>query len=155
MIKELTHSFLLVTSLPPMTELVTIKPSTSTSTLLPHTSTDHSLQILLLQSTNLEIFGHSILRSPCSNFSYESMSRAASIAEQALDKRLQAKLILTITPGFEQVCATIGRDGLSNILAKFGGMVLVNAYVPCIGQWDRQDVKKREREEHHFLLLQP
>lgn len=81
----------------------------------------------------------------CTNSSYEDMTRAASIAKQALDKGLKAKTIFTITPGSEQVRATIERDGLSKIFADFGGMVLANACGPCIGQWDRQDVKKGEK----------
>ncbi|VDP53541.1 unnamed protein product [Heligmosomoides polygyrus] len=64
---------------------------------------------------------------------------------QALDKGLKAKTLFTITPGSEQVRATIERDGLSKIFSDFGGMVLANACGPCIGQWDRQDVKKGEK----------
>ncbi|CAI4222307.1 unnamed protein product [Auanema sp. JU1783] len=81
----------------------------------------------------------------CTNSSYEDMTRAASIAKQALDKGVKAKTLFTITPGSEQVRATIERDGLSKIFADFGGMVLANACGPCIGQWDRQDVKKGEK----------
>uniref|UniRef100_A0A7I5E9A3 Aconitate hydratase, mitochondrial n=1 Tax=Haemonchus contortus TaxID=6289 RepID=A0A7I5E9A3_HAECO len=81
----------------------------------------------------------------CTNSSYEDMTRAASIAKQALDKGLKAKTLFTITPGSEQVRATIERDGLSKIFSDFGGMVLANACGPCIGQWDRQDVKKGEK----------
>ncbi|CAB3403257.1 unnamed protein product [Caenorhabditis bovis] len=81
----------------------------------------------------------------CTNSSYEDMTRAASIAKQALDKGLKAKIMFTITPGSEQVRATIERDGLSKIFEEFGGTVLANACGPCIGQWDRQDVKKGEK----------
>lgn len=52
---------------------------------------------------------------------------------QALDKGLKAKTLFTITPGSEQVRATIERDGLSKIFSDFGGMVLANACGPCIG----------------------
>ncbi|EYB89912.1 hypothetical protein Y032_0226g2772 [Ancylostoma ceylanicum] len=81
----------------------------------------------------------------CTNSSYEDMTRAASIAKQALDKGLKAKTLFTVTPGSEQVRATIERDGLSKIFKDFGGMVLANACGPCIGQWDRKDVKKGEK----------
>ncbi|KAK5974078.1 Aconitate hydratase mitochondrial [Trichostrongylus colubriformis] len=81
----------------------------------------------------------------CTNSSYEDMTRAASIAKQALDKGLKAKTLFTITPGSEQVRATIERDGLTKIFSDFGGVVLANACGPCIGQWDRQDVKKGEK----------
>jgi len=78
----------------------------------------------------------------CTNSSYEDMGRAASIAKQALDRGLKAKAGFTVTPGSEQIRATIERDGLSKIFDDFGGVVLANACGPCIGQWDRQDVKK-------------
>ncbi|CAJ0830536.1 11694_t:CDS:2 [Entrophospora sp. SA101] len=81
----------------------------------------------------------------CTNSSYEDMSRAASIAKQALDHGVKAKSIFTITPGSEQIRATISRDGQAEILSKAGGIVLANACGPCIGQWDRQDVKKGEK----------
>jgi len=81
----------------------------------------------------------------CTNSSYEDMSRAASIAKQALDKGVKSKAIFTVTPGSEQIRATIERDGISDVFAKFGGVVLANACGPCIGQWDRQDIKKGEK----------
>jgi aconitate hydratase len=81
----------------------------------------------------------------CTNSSYEDMSRSASLAKQALDKGLKAKTQFTITPGSEQVRATITRDGFTKIFEDFGGMVLANACGPCIGQWDRKDVKKGEK----------
>ncbi|KAJ1347256.1 aconitate hydratase [Parelaphostrongylus tenuis] len=81
----------------------------------------------------------------CTNSSYEDMTRAASIAKQAVDKGLKAKSTFVITPGSEQVRATIDRDGISKIFEDFGGTVLANACGPCIGQWDRQDVKKGEK----------
>ena len=74
----------------------------------------------------------------CTNSSYEDMSRAASIAKQAVDRGLKSKCPFTITPGSEQIRATIERDGQAAILSKFGGMVLANACGPCIGQWDRK-----------------
>ncbi|KAK4696005.1 hypothetical protein P7C71_g1851, partial [Lecanoromycetidae sp. Uapishka_2] len=80
----------------------------------------------------------------CTNSSYEDMSRAASIARDALDHGIKAKSMFTVTPGSEQIRATIARDGQLETLEEFGGMVLANACGPCIGQWDRKDVKKGE-----------
>ena len=73
------------------------------------------------------------------------MTRAASIAKQALDHGIKCKGAFTVTPGSEQIRATIERDGLSKIFDDFGGVVLANACGPCIGQWDRQDTKKGEK----------
>jgi len=81
----------------------------------------------------------------CTNSSYEDMSRAASIAKQALDKGIKSKAAFTVTPGSEQIRATIERDGLSDIFNRIGGVVLANACGPCIGQWDRRDIKKGEK----------
>ena len=78
----------------------------------------------------------------CTNSSYEDMSRSASIAQQAADHGLVAKAGFTITPGSEQIRATIARDGQMEVLEKAGGVVLANACGPCIGQWDRKDVPK-------------
>ncbi|XP_064639746.1 aconitate hydratase, mitochondrial-like isoform X2 [Lineus longissimus] len=81
----------------------------------------------------------------CTNSSYEDMGRSASIAKQALAKGLKAKSSFTVTPGSEQIRATIERDGLSKVFDNFGGVVLANACGPCIGQWDRKDVKMGEK----------
>uniref|UniRef100_H3D5X8 Aconitate hydratase, mitochondrial n=1 Tax=Tetraodon nigroviridis TaxID=99883 RepID=H3D5X8_TETNG len=81
----------------------------------------------------------------CTNSSYEDMGRAASVAKQALDRGLKCKAQFTVTPGSEQIRATIERDGYSKILNDVGGVVLANACGPCIGQWDRRDVKKGEK----------
>lgn len=80
----------------------------------------------------------------CTNSSYEDMSRSASIARDALNHGIKAKSAFTVTPGSEQIRATIERDGQLQTLEEFGGMVLANACGPCIGQWDRRDVKKGE-----------
>ncbi|KAJ5156288.1 hypothetical protein N7492_009091 [Penicillium capsulatum] len=80
----------------------------------------------------------------CTNSSYEDMSRAASIARDALDHGLKSKSLFTITPGSEQIRATIERDGQLQTLEEYGGVILANACGPCIGQWDRSDVKKGE-----------
>merc|ERR1712137_440857 len=81
----------------------------------------------------------------CTNSSYEDMSRSADIAQQALDRGIKAKVPFHITPGSEQVRATIARDGQMKVLQEVGGSVLANACGPCIGQWNRQDVPKGER----------
>jgi len=80
----------------------------------------------------------------CTNSSYEDMSRSASIARDALNHGVKAKSAFFVTPGSEQVRATIERDGQLQTFEEFGGVVLANACGPCIGQWDRQDVKKGE-----------
>lgn len=81
----------------------------------------------------------------CTNSSYEDMGRCASIVKQALKHGLKSKIPFNVTPGSEQVRATIERDGIAQILRDFGGTVLANACGPCIGQWDRKDVKKGEK----------
>ena len=73
----------------------------------------------------------------CTNSSYEDISRAASIARQAVEKGIKAKSQLTVTPGSEQVRFTIERDGLISDLEGMGAMVFANACGPCIGQWAR------------------
>nr|AAC61778.1 aconitase [Aspergillus terreus] len=80
----------------------------------------------------------------CTNSSYEDMSRAASIARDALNHGVKSKSLFTVTPGSEQIRATIERDGQLQTLEEFGGVILANACGPCIGQWDRKDVKKGE-----------
>jgi len=81
----------------------------------------------------------------CTNSSYEDMTRAASIAQQALDHGIKSKSLFTVTPGSEQIRATIERDGIAKTFDDFGGVVLANACGPCIGQWDRQDIKKGDK----------
>ena len=73
----------------------------------------------------------------CTNSSYEDITRAASIAQQAIDKNLKVKAEYTITPGSEMVRFTVERDGYLDIFKKMGGVVLANACGPCIGQWAR------------------
>jgi len=80
----------------------------------------------------------------CTNSSYEDMTRAASVAKQALAAGIKAKVPFAITPGSEQIRATIQRDGLVEIFEKVGGTVLANACGPCIGQWKRTEVEKGE-----------
>jgi len=81
----------------------------------------------------------------CTNSSYEDISRATSVAKQALNHGIKAKCPLTITPGSEQVHATIERDGQLEALEAIGGLVLANACGPCIGQWKRHDVSFGEK----------
>lgn len=81
----------------------------------------------------------------CTNSSYEDMERASSVAKQALEQGLRVKSEFTITPGSEQIRATIERDGQLEIFEKIGGLVLANACGPCIGQWNRHDVKHGEK----------
>lgn len=78
----------------------------------------------------------------CTNSSYEDMSRSASIVKQGLDHGLKSKSIFNITPGSEQVRATIARDGLIETFEESGGTVMANACGPCIGQWNRSDMPK-------------
>ena len=73
------------------------------------------------------------------------MCRVASIIKQATAHGLKSKGTFYITPGSEQIRATIERDGLAETMREFGGIVLANACGPCIGQWDRQNVKKGEK----------
>ena len=73
----------------------------------------------------------------CTNSSYEDMARAASIAEQAVNKKLNAKSEFTITPGSEMIRKTVERDGILSTFDAMGGTVLANACGPCIGQWAR------------------
>ena len=80
----------------------------------------------------------------CTNSSYEDMSRAASMAEQAKSRGIKTKIPLLVTPGSEQIRATIERDGQMESLKSIGATVLANACGPCIGQWNRPELKKGE-----------
>jgi aconitate hydratase len=73
----------------------------------------------------------------CTNSSYEDITRAASIAKQAVDAGIKSKSEFTVTPGSEMVRYTVERDGYLGIFEKMGGVVLANACGPCIGQWAR------------------
>ena len=81
----------------------------------------------------------------CTNSSYEDIGRAAHIARQAKAKGLKAQVPFMVTPGSEQVRATIERDGLLADLEAIGATVLANACGPCIGQWERTDITKGEK----------
>jgi aconitate hydratase len=81
----------------------------------------------------------------CTNSSYEDITRAASVARQALANRLKAKSKFTVTPGSEQVRYTVERDGLMELFENFGATILANACGPCIGQWARDNSDKEEK----------
>merc|ERR1712157_629019 len=81
----------------------------------------------------------------CTNSSYEDMARVASIAQQAIDKGYKCKAGFLISPGSEQIRATIARDGIQDIFEKVGGVVMSNSCGPCIGQWKRHDKQKGEK----------
>jgi aconitate hydratase len=81
----------------------------------------------------------------CTNSSYEDIGRAANVARQAKAAGLRVRSPLLITPGSEQVRATIERDGLLADLEAIGATVLANACGPCIGQWQRDDIQPGER----------
>jgi len=81
----------------------------------------------------------------CTNSSYEDISRAASLAQQAVDKKLRSKAEFTITPGSELVRYTIERDGFIDTFNQIGAKVFANACGPCIGQWSRPGAEKGEK----------
>ena len=80
----------------------------------------------------------------CTNSSYEDISRAASVAADALKKNLGFSSQFTITPGSEKVRSIAERDGYLRIFEKLGGKVFASACGPCIGQWDREDADKKK-----------
>ncbi len=81
----------------------------------------------------------------CTNSSYEDLTRAASIAQQAVDKKIKPKSDFGINPGSEQIRFTAQRDGLLQIFENLGATIFTNACGPCIGQWDRSDLKGDEK----------
>ncbi|SHJ32396.1 aconitase [Arenibacter nanhaiticus] len=81
----------------------------------------------------------------CTNSSYEDLTRAASIAQQAVDKKIKSKSDFGINPGSEQIRFTAERDGLLEIFENLGATIFTNACGPCIGQWDRSDLKGDEK----------
>ncbi|MDG2369933.1 MAG: aconitate hydratase [Flavobacteriales bacterium] len=89
----------------------------------------------------------------CTNSSYEDLTRAASIVEDAFSKGVKPKAILGINPGSEQVRFTAERDGLMDSFNKFESVrIFTNACGPCIGQWDRPGAEKQEKNSivHSF-----
>jgi aconitate hydratase len=81
----------------------------------------------------------------CTNSSYEDLSRAASVAKQAVDKKLGTKAEFGINPGSEQVRYTAERDGLLEIFEDLDATIFTNACGPCIGQWAREGADKQEK----------
>lgn len=81
----------------------------------------------------------------CTNSSYEDMGRCASIVRNAMKHGVKSKIPFNVTPGSEQIRATIERDGIAQTFREFGATVLANACGPCIGQWDRKDIKKGDK----------
>ncbi|MFO7781680.1 MAG: aconitate hydratase, partial [Spirochaetia bacterium] len=81
----------------------------------------------------------------CTNSSYEDITRAASVALQAVENGLKVATEFTITPGSEQVRYTVDRDGLLEVFENIGGVVLANACGPCIGQWARHNADKQKK----------
>lgn len=81
----------------------------------------------------------------CTNSSYEDLSRAASIAQQAIDKGLKTKAEFGINPGSEQVRYTAERDGIIEVFENLNAKIFTNACGPCIGQWDREGADKGEK----------
>jgi aconitate hydratase len=81
----------------------------------------------------------------CTNSSYEDLSRAASIAKQAVDKGLATKAEFGINPGSEQVRYTADRDGLLKTFTDLNATIFTNACGPCIGMWDRMGAEKQEK----------
>ncbi len=88
----------------------------------------------------------------CTNSSYEDITRAASIARDAAAKGITTKTKLMITPGSEQVRATIERDGLLGDFEAMGAVVLANACGPCIGQWDRSEESEHKPGEPNIIV---
>ena len=88
----------------------------------------------------------------CTNSSYEDLSRAASIAKQAVEKNLVTKAEFGINPGSEQVRYTAERDGLLQIFENLDAKIFTNACGPCIGQWAREGADKQEKNSiiHSF-----
>ncbi len=88
----------------------------------------------------------------CTNSSYEDLSRAASIAKQAVEKNLVTKAEFGINPGSEQVRYTAERDGLLKIFEDLNAKIFTNACGPCIGQWAREGADKQEKNSiiHSF-----
>ncbi len=78
----------------------------------------------------------------CTNSSYEDITRAASVAREALSRGLKAKSDFTVTPGSEMIRYTMERDGLLKVFEDLGGVVLANACGPCIGQWARHNADR-------------
>lgn len=114
----------------------------------PHTPDLHRTVVQMPEAIKKEDYPEDIkvaLIGSCTNSSYEDISRAASVAKQALDAGLKTKIPFLVTPGSDQVFQTIKRDSLMDTLLAAGATVLANACGPCIGQWKRADIEEGER----------
>ena len=98
-----------------------------------------------MESENYPLNVTNALIGSCTNSSYEDMSRAAHIAHQAAEAGLELRAPLLVTPGSEQIRATIQRDGQIEAFESAGATVLANACGPCIGQWKREDLEGDEQ----------
>jgi aconitate hydratase len=78
----------------------------------------------------------------CTNSSFEDLSRAANLAEQALDAGLTPKMPLLLSPGSEQTNQTLRRSGIMDVFNRLNSKILANACGPCCGSWDRTDMEK-------------
>jgi len=87
----------------------------------------------------------------CTNSSYEDLSRAAEVCRQALAHGMKTKTIFYISPGSEQVRATIERDGIADAFRAVGGMLLSNSCGPCIGQWKRTDIDPKSKTRNSII----
>ncbi len=120
------------------------------STLEPHIVGPHTPDLARpvsemkndVEKNNYPVAVSAALIGSCTNSSYEDIGRAANVARQAKAKGLKAIIPFMVTPGSEQVRATIERDGLLKDLEDIGATVLANACGPCIGQWERTDSDK-------------
>ncbi len=127
------------------------------STLEPHIVGPHtpdlarpvSMMAADVEANHYPVEVSAALIGSCTNSSYEDIGRAAHIARQAKQKGLKARVPFMVTPGSEQVHATIKRDGLLADLEAIGATVLANACGPCIGQWERTD---RHKDEPNSIL---
>ncbi|QLQ78803.1 hypothetical protein HG537_0B01510 [Torulaspora globosa] len=87
----------------------------------------------------------------CTNSSYQDMTRAAELVSQAAKAGLKPKIPFFVTPGSEQIRATLERDGLIETFTKNGAVVLANACGPCIGQWAREDIPKSSNQTNSIF----
>lgn len=87
----------------------------------------------------------------CTNSSYQDMTRAADLVTQASKAGLKPRIPFFVTPGSEQIRATLERDGLVKTFTENGGIVLANACGPCIGQWDREDISKTSSQTNSIF----
>ena len=130
------------------------------STLAPHINGPFTPDLATAVQDMKEVAGNSDwpttiewgLIGSCTNSSYEDISRASSIAEDALAKGLRPKAEFGINPGSEQVRFTIERDGYIDTFEKLGAKIFTNACGPCIGQWARAGADKQEKNSiiHSF-----